>query len=151
MNISDINNEFPISEFREEDYDEIIGFWEQTDMGNPQRGDSLNTIKRTIEVGGCLFVMKNKASGKICGTSWLTTDGRRTFLHHFGILPEFQGNGLSKVLMERSLMFVKDKGHQVKLEVHSANTRAINLYKKFGFVHLGEYNVYIIRDISKLF
>lgn len=151
MNISDIHNEFPIREFREEDYDEIIGLWEQTDMGNPQRGDSLNTIKKTIEIGGCLLVMQNKATGKICGTSWLTTDGRRTFLHHFGILPEFQGNGLSKVLMERSLRFVRDKGHQVKLEVHSTNTKAINLYKKYGFVHLGEYDVYIIRDISKLF
>jgi ribosomal protein S18 acetylase RimI-like enzyme len=41
-------------------------------------------------------------------------------------------------------------GSQVKLEVHSTNLKAINLYKKFGFKHLGEYNVYIIRDISNL-
>jgi len=149
--MEDIHNEFPIREFREEDYDEIVSFWEHTDLGNPQRGDSLNTIKRTIEVGGCLLVMQNNATGKICGTSWLTTDGRRTMIHHFGILPEFQGNGLSKVLLEKTLRIVKEKGHQVKLEVHSTNIKAINLYKKYGFVHLGEYNVYIIRDISKLF
>jgi ribosomal protein S18 acetylase RimI-like enzyme len=38
---------------------------------------------------------------------------------------------------------------QVKLEVHSTNYKAINLYKKFGFTHLGEYKVFITRDISK--
>ena len=80
----------------------------------------------------------------------MTTDGRRTLLHHFGILPEFQGQGLSKVLLKESLRFVKSTGNQVKLEVHSTNHKAINLYKKFGFVHLGEYNVFIIRDISKI-
>jgi hypothetical protein len=41
-------------------------------------------------------------------------------------------------------------GAQVNLEVHTTNIKAINLYKKFGFKHLGEYNVYIIRDISNL-
>jgi N6-L-threonylcarbamoyladenine synthase len=71
-------------------------------------------------------------------------------LHHFGILPECQGKGLSKILLQESLQFIKSKNTQVKLEVHSTNFKAINLYKKFGFKHLGEYNVYIIRDVSNL-
>jgi N6-L-threonylcarbamoyladenine synthase len=71
-------------------------------------------------------------------------------MHHFGILPDFQGLGLSGLLMEASLKFVKRKGCQVKLEVHSSNVKAIHLYKKAGFTPLGDYDVYIIRDISKL-
>jgi ribosomal-protein-alanine N-acetyltransferase len=147
---SDIHNDFNIREYQEYDYDEIVHFWDLTDMGNPERGDSKETIRRTIEVGGCLLVMETKSSKRICGTSWMTNDGRRILLHHFGILPEYQGKGLSKILLRESLQFVKKKGHQVKLEVHSTNNKAINLYKKFGFAHLGEYNVYIIRDISNL-
>ena len=119
-------------------------------MGNPERGDSKETINRTIELGGILLVMVLKSTGRICGTSWMTGDGRRIMLHHFGILPECQGHGLSKILLNESLKFVKKTGYQVKLEVHSSNLKATNLYKKFGFVHLGEYNVYIIRDITKL-
>jgi ribosomal protein S18 acetylase RimI-like enzyme len=80
----------------------------------------------------------------------MTYDGRRIMLHHFGILPEYQRKGLSKMLLKESLKFVSEKGSQVKLEVHSGNLKAINLYKKFGFALLGDYNVYIIRDISKL-
>jgi ribosomal protein S18 acetylase RimI-like enzyme len=143
-------NDLIIRDYQEEDYDEIVKFWHLTDMGNPERGDSRETIRRTLELGGKLLVMESKSSKQICGTSWMTYDGRRILLHHFGILPECQGKGLSKILLNQSLQFVKNNGSQVKLEVHSTNFKAINLYKKFGFVHLGEYNVYIIRDVSNL-
>jgi [ribosomal protein S18]-alanine N-acetyltransferase len=139
-----------IRQYRDDDYEAIVHLWKVTGMGNPARGDSKETIRRTIESGGCLLVMEEKTAGTICGTSWMTTDGRRIMLHHFGILPEFQGKGLSNILLDKSLKFVKKKGLQVKLEVHSNNLKAINLYRKFGFEYLGEYNVYIIRDVSKL-
>jgi [ribosomal protein S18]-alanine N-acetyltransferase len=150
MIIEDLRNGINIREYNDGDYENIVKFWEITDMGNPERGDSKETIKRTIELGGCLLVMEIKTTGMICGTSWMTYDGRRILLHHFGILPEYRGRGLSKILLRESLQFVKQKDSQVKLEVHSTNVKATNLYKKFGFVHLGEYNVYIIRDVSKL-
>jgi ribosomal protein S18 acetylase RimI-like enzyme len=144
------NDDLIIRKYREDDYEKIANFWELTNMGTPERGDSKITIRRTIELGGRLLVMEAKSTGKICGTSWMTTDGRRILLHHFGILPECQGRGLSKILLKESLQFVKGKGYPVKLETHTTNYKATNLYKKFGFVHLGEYNVYIIRDISNL-
>ena len=150
MTESWINNKFIIREYNENDYHELINFWDVTDMGNPERGDSIDTIKRTIDLGGCLLILEARANGQICGSSWMTVDGRRILLHHFGVLPECQGRGLSKFLLKESLQFVKKKGHQVKLEVHSKNFKAISLYKQFGFVYLGEYNVYIIRDLSKL-
>ena len=145
-----IDNDLIITKYHNDDYNDLVHFWEKTDMGNPERGDSKIIINKTIELGGCLLIMKEKSTGKILGTSWMTFDGRRILLHHFGILPECQGRGLSKYLLKESLQFVKNTGSQVKLEVHSANIKAINLYKNFGFTHLGEYNVYIIRDISKL-
>ena len=145
-----LTSNFIIRDYQEGDYDEIVKFWQSTDMGNPERGDTNETIRRTLEIGGKLLVMESKNQGHICGTSWMTYDGRRILLHHFGILPEYQGKGLSKILLKESLEVCKKMVLQVKLEVHSANLKAINLYKKFGFIHLGEYNVYIIRDISKL-
>ena len=150
MTETDIENKFLIREYRDGDFDSITRFWDITGMGTPERGDNKEIIENTIKIGGALLVLEEKVTGMISGTSWMTFDGRRILLHHFGILPEFQGNGLSKILLKESLQFVKSKGFQVKLEVHSTNFKAINLYKKFGFRHLGEYNVYIIRDISNL-
>jgi ribosomal protein S18 acetylase RimI-like enzyme len=142
--------DFVIREYREDDFSGIAGLWELTGMGSPERGDTLRILGDTIQLGGKLLVIEEKGTGIIAGTSWMTFDGRRILLHHFAVLPEFQGNGLSKILMNESLKFVKNRGYQVKLEVHSSNKKAINLYKKFGFRKLDGYDVYIIRDIEKL-
>ena len=150
MDNIDLPKDLIIRDYQPEDYDELISFWYLTDMGNPERGDSRDTINRTLQLGGKLLILESKSSRQICGSSWMTYDGRRIMLHHFGILPECQGKGLSKILLQESLQFIKSKNAQVKLEVHSTNLKAINLYKKFGFKHLGEYNVYIIRDVSNL-
>jgi len=150
MSNSKIEDEFIFRDYCDDDYKKLVKFWELTDMGTPERRDSRATINRTIKLGGCLLVMESKSNGHICGTSWMTVDGRRVTLHHFGISPVYQGKGLSKLLLKESFKFVKQMGFQLKLEVHSTNFKAINLYKQFGFEHMGEYNVYIIRDISKL-
>jgi ribosomal-protein-alanine N-acetyltransferase len=141
------NNSFIIREYRKGDFKAISHLWIVTDMGNPKRGDNAKIIEESLKIGGKLLVLEEKNSSKICGTSWMTFDGRRIHLHHFGILPEFQGKGLSKLLLDESLKFVKKKGFQVKLEVQKTNNKAINLYKKAGFKYLGDYDVYIIRNL----
>jgi len=150
MNEAVQDDNFFIRDYREEDFEGIARLWKLTGMGNPERGDSRHIVSETIRMGGKLLVIEEKGSGKISGTSWLTFDGRRIMLHHFAVLPEFQGYGLSKTLMKESLRFVRSKDVQVKLEVHSSNKKAINLYKIFGFKHLEGYDVYIIRDTEKI-
>lgn len=131
------------------DFPGIMELWTATGLSSPERGDDEKTIERSIAMGGTLLVLSDEeADGAIRGTSWLTFDGRRLHLHHFGIAPDYQGRGLSGELLRESLKFVKEKGYQVKLEVHRTNEIAIKLYKKAGFRYLGDYDVYIIRDIQ---
>jgi len=131
------------------DFPGIMELWTSTGLSSPERGDDEKTIERSIAMGGTLLVLSDEeAGGAIRGTSWLTFDGRRLHLHHFGIAPDYQGRGLSGELLGESLKFVKLKGYQVKLEVHRTNEIAIKLYKKAGFRYLGDYDVYIIRDIQ---
>lgn len=150
MKDTNFDNKFIIRDYKKGDYPGIMDLWLAADLGRPERGDNEKIIEESIIMGGSLLVMEEKASGKVTGTSWMTFDGRRIHLHHFGILPEYQGNGLSKPLLEESLRFVRKKGYQVKIEVHRKNLKAISLYKKAGFEYLGDYDVYIIRDINKL-
>jgi ribosomal protein S18 acetylase RimI-like enzyme len=146
----DRSDDYLVRQYRSNDYQPVSSLWIETDMGNPARGDDEKTIERTIALGGRLLVLEEISTGKICGTSWMTFDGRRIHLHHFGIAPDYQGNGLANILLEESLKFVRTKNYQVKLEVHTTNAKAVNLYKKYGFKRLGDYDVYIIRDISKI-
>jgi ribosomal protein S18 acetylase RimI-like enzyme len=133
------------------DYQGILQVWKATGLSTPERGDDEETIERSIALGGTLLVLSdNDAGDAIIGTSWITFDGRRLHLHHFGITPEYQGKGLSGKLLAESLKFVKEKGYQVKIEVHRTNEVALRLYRKAGFRYLGDYDVYIIRDIQSL-
>ena len=137
--------------YRRGDFPGVMDVWSVTNLSRPERGDDEATVERSIAMGGALFVMYDEDDeNRITGTSWLTFDGRRLHLHHFGIIPEHQGKGLSAELLRESLRFVREKGFQVKLEVHSTNEIAVSLYKKAGFEYLGDYDVYIIRDIQSI-
>lgn len=138
-----------IRDFNKHDFDGLTELWGLTNLGNPQRGDNLDIILQSISMGGKMLVAVN-ANDKVVGTSWMTFDGRRIHLHHFGVHPDYQRKGIGRLLVKESLRFVKQKGYQVKLEVHQSNIAAINLYKQFGFTFLGDYDVYIIRDLSSI-
>ena len=141
--------EYYFTGFHENDFPEIMELWKRTGLGNPERGDTADTIKRCNSLGGKFVSMKLKESDEIIGTSWLSYDGRRTYLHHFGIKPEFQGKGLGNALAIESMKKIREIGAQVKLEVHSSNKKAIRLYKKFGFFDFHDYKTFMIRDISE--
>ena len=139
---------FLIRNYTDADYSGMILLWENLGLGGAQRGDNEKIIRQTIDLGGQLLVMVDSNNNTIIGTSWLTVDGRRTYIHHFGIHADYQGNGLANNLLDASLKMAKSFGMQIKLEVHKDNAKALNLYSKAGFAYLGDYNVYIIRDIS---
>jgi ribosomal protein S18 acetylase RimI-like enzyme len=141
--------EFTIQDYQPGNYQGLCRLWEETGMGRPDRGDNDSTIELSLTIGGRLLIMTDR-DGCVIGSSWMTFDGRRIHLHHFAILPSHQGRGLSKPLLRRSLEFVKEKGYQVKLEVHQSNEKAISLYKNAGFKYLGDYDVYIIRDTGSI-
>jgi len=133
------------------DFPGIMELWTATGLSRPERGDDEETVERSIALGGAMLVMcDGNAGDNIIGTSWMTFDGRRMHMHHFGITPAYQGRGLSGMLLKESLRFVKEKGYQVKLEVHRTNKKAVQLYKKAGFEYLGDYDIYIIRDIQSI-
>ena len=138
-----------IRDFDKHDFDGLTELWGLTNLGNPQRGDNLDIILQSILMGGKMLIAVN-ADDKVIGTSWMTFDGRRIHLHHFGVHPDYQRKGIGRLLVKESLRFVKQKGYQVKLEVHQSNIAGINLYKQFGFTFLGDYDVYIIRDLSSI-
>lgn len=138
-----------IRDFVPADYDDLKEVWLLDDLGNPQRGDNLDIIMQSIAMGGRLIVAQTD-EGRVVGTCWLTFDGRRLHMHHFGVHPQYQHHGVGHKIMREALHFVKQKGYQVKIEVHRNNAIAIDFYTKYGFIDLGDYNVYIIRDIAAI-
>ncbi len=141
-----MDERFFIRDYRAQDFAQVAGLWRDPGMGAAHRADTAEVIESTVKHGGRLLVMEERESGAVVGTSWLTCDGRRLYLHHFGVRPSHQGHGLSKPLLAESMRAAEAIGLQVKLEVHRDNVRAVNLYRNAGFLRLGDYDIYIIRD-----
>lgn len=60
-------------------------------------------------------------------------------LYSIAIVGEYQGQGLSKILMDKLIEIVKQSGcDTLLLEVNKINIKAINLYKKYNFSVYGE-------------
>lgn len=148
MNPREISKNFYFTEFEEKDFEEILSLWVDTDMGQPERDDNPTSIIRCNDFGGKLIVMKKNENHEIVGTSWMTYDGRRVFLHHFGIKPSWQGKGLGKALGLESMKFIHSKGAQVKLEVQKENIKAKKLYENLGFFAYEDYDIYMVRDVG---
>jgi len=125
-------------------YSEIVSIWDKTGISNPERADSFDSIQRTLEHGGILLLAYMDAI--LVGTIWLTNDYRRLYLHHMAVLPEFQKQGIGRSLLKEAIQIADKQGLQAKLEVHSDNAAALNLYRSMGFKVLDGYLVMIRRN-----
>lgn len=137
-------------DYHPDDYSELYSFWEELGLTGPERGDTPEIISQTLKMGGKLLIMKDSVEQTIVGSSWMTFDGRRVFMHHFGILKSHQNKGLGSLLAKESMKFIRNMGYQVKLEVHKNNIAAKVLYKKLGFFAFTDYDIYMIRDLEKI-
>ena len=127
-------------------YPALEAFWNSNGLGGRHRGDTAAIVSDTLAAGGHLLLL-TEGEGAIIGSSWLTNDKRRTYLHHFGISEPYRGRGFAKILLQQSMKLAYEDGYQVKIEVHRDNEVALHLYKKAGFNYLGDYDVYIVREL----
>ncbi len=146
---SELMADYKMINYESRYFEKLNAFWNAAGLGGSHRGDTAAIINGTIEAGGHLILMVD-SNDEIIGSSWLTNDKRRTYLHHFGIREDMRNKGLAKKLLNESLALAKTDGYQVKLEVGRGNIAAINLYKNNGFNDLGDYEVLIIRDITSI-
>ncbi len=104
-------NNFHIKDYSENDYEQINSLWKATGMGGEVRGDTKAVIENTLKYGTKFLILEK--GNEIIGTFWMTTDKRRIYLHHFSIKPNYKGKGLSKLLIEASMDFIKEQKLQV--------------------------------------
>ncbi len=140
-----------IRDYRLEDFPLVEALWRETGIYTIERGDTAEIINRCNQTGGKFVVVEEKSTGFVAGTSWITWDGRRLFLHHFAIRSDQQGKGLGRSLALKSLEFAREKNAPMKLEVHQSNHIAIHLYRSLGFQVFEDYDIYMILNPGTAF
>jgi N-acetylglutamate synthase-like GNAT family acetyltransferase len=99
-----------------------------------------NPKKKIIDERGFIYLAKD--GDKIIGTAGIANEGDDVFeLIKMAVAPEFRGQGISKLLIEKCLDKAKElKAKKIFLYSNSQLTTAITLYKKYGFVHVDASN-----------
>jgi len=143
-----VQDNFLIRNYQSKDFERLIKLWKATGIYGAERKDDEKSIEKCNSLGGKMLIMENIKNKLIVGSSWMTVDGRRLYLHHFCIAPEYQRQGLGKAMAYASLEFIKKTGCQTKIEVQKANIRAKNLYEKLGFFSYTDYDIYMMRDVD---
>jgi len=86
--------------------------------------------------GGCIFLAM--AGEQVVATGALIQEAPGEYeLAKMAVDPAFQGNGISKLIIEKCLAEAVNKGAaRVFLSSNSQLTTALKLYEKYGFVHV---------------
>lgn len=117
-----------------EDYDSVYALWNSVPgMGLNDYDDSYEGIKRYIERNpDTSFVAED--DGKIIGVILAGHDGRRGFIYHLAVLPEYRNRGIGKKLAQLALDALKEKGiSKAALLVFAKNEIGNAFWEKMGF------------------
>src|SRR3989344_9445777 len=120
--------------FINSDFDEdIIPDFAQTPEGEKYFKEAIEDKR------GCFFILEE--NGEMIGYTngspvvYMTYRKSKYFeITNVGVIPEKQGQGFGKMLMEAITSWAKEKGFQkIYLNCYAKNTKALDFYKKNGY------------------
>ncbi len=116
-------------------YDDIYGVEKVNEI--TAQWHSKSALERNLKLPASEFLVADDGN-KIAGTAFASQIGPKTAkLHQLYVLPEFQGKGVGKLLLEE----IEDsffETQNLSLEVEELNESAIRFYKKNGYSQTGK-------------
>ena len=116
------------------DYDSIYNLWINTPgMGLNSVDDSKEGIEKFLKRNPATCFVAEKDS-KIVGVIMAGNDGRRGYIYHTAVLPEFRGKHVAKTLVENAMAALEKEGiTKVALVVFEKNKNGNSFWEKIGF------------------
>jgi ribosomal protein S18 acetylase RimI-like enzyme len=91
------------------DYDQMIELWNSIEGLALSNADSRSNIEAYLARNkGLSFVYESE--GRIVGTVLCGHDGRRGFIYHAAVNPEFRNQRIGQAMVDRSLSRLQDEG-----------------------------------------
>ena len=117
-----------------EDYDKVYDLWLNTPgMGLNTTDDSREGIDKYLKRNpNTCFVAE--ADDKIIGVIMAGHDGRRGYIHHTAVLPDFRRGGIAKTLVDAAMQALEKEGiHKVALVAFKTNQTGNGFWEHIGF------------------
>ena len=123
-----------IREMVEADYDQVYQLWLScAGMGLNYLDDSKEGIAQFLKRNPqtCLVAVENQT---IIGAILVGSDGRRAYIYHTAVHPNYRRRGIASQLVETVLTVLDDlKIHKVALVVFKRNAEGNKFWEKLGF------------------
>lgn len=125
-----------------EDYDEVYAMWQTTSKRALSNADSREQIERYLDRNAGMSQVA-VADGKIVGTVLVGHDGRRGFIHHMAVMPQYRRKGIGHSLANTAIEKIKAEGiDKTHIFCYQNNETGQNFWKDFGFKKRDDVFVY---------
>jgi ribosomal protein S18 acetylase RimI-like enzyme len=127
-----MENSIHIRNFRMEDYDEVVALWKRAGLELGQ-SDDREGIARKLERDADLFLV---AVGEVAivGVVMGCYDGRRGWVNHLAVDPDYKGQGLGTQIMQKMERRLREKGcGKVNLLIEPKNAIVQTFYQRLGY------------------
>ena len=116
------------------DYDGVYDLWISTPgMGLNTTDDSREGIARYLRRNPTTCFVAEEA-GRIVGVILAGHDGRRGFIYHTAVRPEYRKQGIATQLVEQAMAALEQEGiHKAALVVFERNALGNAFWERIGF------------------
>lgn len=115
------------------DAPEVLTLWKETPGVGLGAGDTVPELARFLERNpGTSFIIRK--NGRVVGCILGGWDGRRGYIHHLAVHPEYQGRGYGRALVEAAHDAFRRLGvPKLHLFVQTDNPRVVGFYERLGW------------------
>lgn len=129
-----------IRQFTMDDYEAVYALWKSLVPAISLRpSDRREEIEKKLARDPALFLVAEE-DGRVVGVIMGGWDGRRGWLHHLAVAPDYQDRGIGTALLAQVEERLRAKGClKVNLLVHRDNEGARRLYKRLGYEEMAPF------------
>ncbi|MBQ9674240.1 MAG: GNAT family N-acetyltransferase [Ruminococcus sp.] len=131
-----------IREMTIEDYDEVFALWQITTKRALSSADSRENISKYLNHNRGMSLV-GIVGGKIIATVLAGHDGRRGFIHHMAVSPDFRRKGIGSKLAREADKRIKNEGiAKTHIFCYKNNTLGQPFWRAMGFSKRDDIDVF---------
>ena len=121
-----------IEKFKIEYYDEVVGLWRKAGV-EIVSSDTIDEVTRVLNRNPDLFLI-GKLHEKVISVVIGAFDGRRGYVHHLAVDPDYQKMGFGKTIMDALIEQFRTKNIQkVHLFIEKSKKSVVKFYSNLGW------------------